>query len=74
MVVHASSPSLGRWSFEVRTLPYHPSGPALPAASFASQIPNSAFFVCRLVERSVLCNAPHDLLGALHRLVQMFDG
>ena len=36
MVVRASSPSLGRWSREVRTLPYRASGPALPAAGFAS--------------------------------------
>ena len=74
MVVRASSPSIGRWSHEVRTLPYRASGPALPATLFSSKKPLEAFFVCRLVERSVFCNAPRALTGAPPRLVQMFDG
>ena len=73
-VVRASSPSLGWWSHEVRTLPHRASAPALPATLFPPKKPLAAFFVCRLVERSVFCDAPRALTGAPHCLVQMFDG
>ena len=66
--------ALGRWSHEVRMLPYRASGPALPATLFSFKKPLASFFVCRLVARSVLCNAPRALTGAPPRLVQMFDG
>ena len=60
--------------FQQLTRPHPTSGQALPATSSRGSQQGNTFCPCRLVERSVLCNAPHDLLGALHRLVQMFDG